>query len=114
MANKKYCRPRMTVEARDAINRMCKAQMDEGLFVNDRSDAIVCLETDINQLHSEIKDKTKKLDKTEMERDCADIELEFTRKKVVKARKWIIYCLTSVFANLAMLTYIAISEGWFG
>ena len=97
MTDKKFCRPRMTIEARDALNRMCKAQMDEGLFVNDRSDAIVCIESDFHQMNAD-KEHAKKMLVEEQQRS---FNFQIKCNDVIESRNlWRVIAIISMVAAI--------------
>ncbi len=106
----KSVRPKMTTEARDALNRMTDARIASNPFVETRSDAIVDIEIDVS-----IIDIVKK-HHAEVVRQAnwtTGFYKRLAERNEATASNWEKLCLLSTLINCALLAYTAQSQGWF-
>jgi hypothetical protein len=106
----KFVRPKMTVAARDSIDRLCAEQVKENPNITNRSDAIASVESERNRMLFDIA--------------LLESDLTSSRKHIDAVRRvssyyersrnsWLSRCGVSVGVNVAMLIYIAYSNNWF-
>lgn len=102
MTSKKYCRPRMTIEARDAINKACEKLTEVCQEEKERSDLIIEVCDSMSKLSS-----CKKM--RIMERDRKKWLLDAFKKEVqlnAKTRKILFY---SAMLNIGLIAYMVFS-----
>lgn len=92
----KWCRPKMTIEARDVLNKMTEQYQDRSLGVISISNKITGMSTLI-----ENEEKCKKFWKRGFDEASASRDY------------WLRACGVSVLVNLVFLVYTATSGGWF-
>ena len=102
MTNKKYCRPRMTVEARDAINKACEKLAEACKESSERSDLIInaCSEMSLSDSYKKLLESERQSCRWWADGFRAEWKSHAKTKKIM---------LISIMINLCLIAYMVFS-----